>query len=162
MIESPFAPVSQPWPAAASTGFGWPGGQLHLAAAGISPTQLLAAPAGIPDGGYSVPALLAAVAVRRGRPLGPTNDQEIEDFLYDALELFQGTGDVEVRVEGGRVTLSGTVQHKRLKRDVGEVAWGLPSVNDVQNNLTMATRRRSRASARDGEQPQPSAVRKQA
>ena len=111
MIDSPYAPVSQPWPAAASTGFGWPGGHLHLAAAGISPTQLLAAPAGIPDGGYSVPALL-----------GPTNDQEIDDFLYDALELFQGTGDVEVQVEGGRVTLSGTVQHKRLERDIGEVA----------------------------------------
>ena len=161
MIESPYAPVSQPWPAAAPTGLGWPGGQLQLAAAGISPIQLIA-PAGIPDGGYSVPALLATVAVRRGRPLGPTNDQEIEDFLYDALELFQGTGDVEVRVEGGRVTLSGTVQHKRLKRDIGEVAWGLPSVNDVHNNLTMATRRRSRASTREGEQSQPSAVRKQA
>ena len=143
MIESPYAPVSQPWPAAASTGFGWPGGPLHLAAAGISPTQLLAPPAGIPDGGYSVPALL-------------------EDFLYDALELFQGTGDVEVRVEGGRVSVSGTVQHKRLKRDIGEVAWGLPSVNDVQNNLSRTTRRRSRASCREGEQPQPSAVRIQA
>ena len=134
MIESPYAPVAQPWPAA-------------------------------PLNGYSVPALLAAVAVRRGQPLGPTNDPEIEDFLYDALELFQGTSDVEVRVDGGRVTLSGTVQHKRLKRDIGEVAWGLPSVNDVHNNLTMTTRRRSRASARDGEQSQPSqpsAVRKQA
>jgi hypothetical protein len=161
MIETPYPPVTPPWPAAASTGFGWPS-PLHMAAAGISPTQLLAATAGIPDGGYSVPALLATVAVRRGKPLGPTNDQEIEDFLYDALELFQGTGDVEVRVEGGRVTLSGTVPHKRLKRDVGEVAWGLPSINDVQNNLTMATRRRSRASGREGEQTQPSAVRKQA
>jgi hypothetical protein len=162
MIEPIFPSVSQPWPVASSTGFTWPGGNLRLAAAGISPTQLLPAPVGIPDGGYSVPALLAAVAVRRGQPLGPTNDQEIEDFLYDALELFQGTSDVEVRVDGGRVTLSGTVQHKRLKRDIGEVAWGLPSVNDVQNNLAMATRRRSRPSARDGEQTQPSAVRKQA
>jgi BON domain-containing protein len=162
MIEPIFPSVSQPWPVASSTGFTWPGGNLRLAAAGISATQLLPAPVGVPDGGYSVPALLAAVAVRRGQPLGPTNDQEIEDFLYDALELFQGTSDVEVRVDGGRVTLSGTVQHKRLKRDIGEVAWGLPSVNDVQNNLAMATRRRSRPSARDGEQTQPSAVRKQA
>ena len=162
MIEPIFPTVSQPWPVASSTGFTWPGGNLRLAAAGISPTQLLPAPAGIPDGGYSVPALLAAVAVRRGQPLGPTNDQEIEDFLYDALELFQGTGDVEIRVDAGRVTLSGTVQHKRLKRDIGEVAWGLPSVNDVQNNLTMASRRRARTSGREGEQSQPSAVRKQA
>jgi len=128
-----------------------------------SPYQAVSQPwAAAPPNGYSVPALLAAVAVRRGQPLGPTNDPEIEDFLYDALELFPGTGDVEVRVEGGRVTLSGVVPHKRLKRDLGEVAWGLPSVNDVQNNLTLATRRRSRTSARDGDVPQPSAGRKQA
>jgi hypothetical protein len=162
MIEPPYSTVSQAWPVAAATGFAWPGANLRLAAAGISPTQLLPAPAGIADGGYSVAALLAAVAVRRGQPLGPTNDPEIEDFLYDALELFQGTGEVEVRVDGGRVMLSGTVQHKRLKRDIGEMAWGLPSVNDVQNNLTMATRRRARTSGREGEQTQPSAVRKQA
>src|SRR4051794_24485075 len=31
-------------------------------------------------------ALVAAVALRRGQPQGPANDQEVEDFLYDALE----------------------------------------------------------------------------
>src|SRR5919108_2630780 len=35
----------------------------------------------------TAPALLGAVAVKRGQPSGPSNDQEIEDFLYDTLEL---------------------------------------------------------------------------
>jgi hypothetical protein len=106
-------------------------------------------------------ALVAAVAMRRGQPMGPTNDQEIEEFIYDAFEMLLGTNEVEVRVDGGRVTLTGSVAHKRLKRDVGEVAWALPSIADVQNNITIAGRRRARAS-RESE-PQPVAAgRKQA
>jgi hypothetical protein len=102
-------------------------------------------------GGITAPALLGAVALRRGQPLGPTNDREIEEFLYDALDLVPGANDVEVRCDGGRVTLTGTVQHKRLKRDVGEIAWAMSNVNDVVNNVTIATRRRSRASEREQE-----------
>lgn len=101
----------------------------------------------------TAPALLGAVAMKRGQPSGPTNDHEIEDFLYDALELLTGTNEVEVRCEGGRVTLIGSVQHKRLKRDVGEIAWAIPTVSDVQNNVSIATRRRSRSSAREAEPP---------
>jgi len=109
----------------------------------------------------TAPALLAAVAMKRGQPTGPTNDQEIEDFLYDALELLTGTNEVEVRCEGGRVTLTGSVPHKRLKRDVGEIAWAIPTLNDVQNNVSIATRRRSRSSSREVEQ-HPGTTRKQA
>jgi len=99
----------------------------------------------------TAPALVAAVALRRGQPQGPTTDQEIEDFIYDALELVPGTSDAEVRCEGGRVTLAGSVQHKRIKRDVGEIAWALPIVHDVQNNLAIASRRRPRGGVREGE-----------
>jgi hypothetical protein len=102
--------------------------------------------------GVTAPALLMAVAIRRGQPLGPTNDHEIEDFIYDAFDLLPGTNDVEVRVEGGRAMLSGSVAHKRLKRDLGELAWAIPGLNDVQNNVTITARRRSRAS-REGEAP---------
>ena len=56
--------------------------------------------------GVTAPALLTAVAMRRGQPLGPTNDQEVEDFIYDAFDLLPGTNDVDVRVEGGRAVLS--------------------------------------------------------
>jgi BON domain-containing protein len=111
----------------------------------------------------TAPALLAAVAVRRGQPMGPTNDQEIEDFIYDALDLLPGTNEIEVRCEGGRVTLTGSVQHKRLKRDVGEIAWAIPGVNDVQNNVTIVARRRQRPAGREIVEPAAAApARKQA
>ena len=112
-------------------------------------------------GGYNIPMLLAAVAIRRGQPLGPTNDQEIEEFVYDALEMLPATNEVEVRCEGGRVTLTGSVQHKRIKREVGEIAWAIPIVNDVQNNVTIATKRRARPAQRESEPQQAASGRKQ-
>jgi len=108
--------------------------------------------------GVTAPSLLAAVAMRRGQPHGPANDQEAEEFLYDALELLPGAADVEIRCEGGRVTLTGNVQHKRVKRDVGEIAWAIPGLNDVQNNVTITSRRRTRpAGGREAETPSVSA-----
>jgi osmotically-inducible protein OsmY len=89
--------------------------------------------------------------MRRGQPQGPTTDAEVEEFLYDALELLAGASDVEVRNENGRATLTGTVPHKRLKRDIGEIAWAIPGVNDVQNNVTITARRRSRTANREAE-----------
>jgi len=108
------------------------------------------------DPGFGVPpaAVLAAVAMRRGQSQGPSNDQEVEDFLYDALEFLPGTSDVEVRYENGRATLTGSVHHKRIKRDVGEIAWAIPNVNDVQNNVVITSRRRTRTgSGRETEAP---------
>jgi hypothetical protein len=108
------------------------------------------------DPGFGVPpaAVLAAVAMRRGQSQGPSNDQEVEDFLYDALEFLPGTSDVEVRYENGRVTVTGNVHHKRIKRDVGEIAWAIPNVNDVQNNVVITSRRRTRTgSGRETEAP---------
>lgn len=96
-------------------------------------------------------ALVAAVATRRGQPNGPANDAEIEDFLNDALDLVPGTLEVEVRCEGSKVMLTGTVPHKRHKRDIGEIAWALPIVTDVENTLTIVARRRARASVRSRE-----------
>ena len=110
----------------------------------------------------TAPALLTAIAIKRGQPSGPTTDHEIEDFLYDALEFLSGTNELEVRCEGGRVTLTGSVPLRRLKRDVGEIAWAIPTVNDVQNNVTIATRRRGRSSGREAEQHSGTASRKTA
>ena len=107
-------------------------------------------------------AVLAAVAIRRGQPLGPTNDREVEDFIYEVLELLPGASEVEVRCDGGRATLTGAVPQKRVKRDVGEIAGAIPPVNDAQNNVTIAARRRSRAQSRESEPPTVVAGRKQA
>jgi BON domain len=110
---------------------------------------------GMPEIG-TVQGLLTLVAMRRGQPTGPTNDNEIEEFIYDAFEFLPSSNEVEVRCEGGRVTLTGSVPHKRLKRDVGEIVWAIPAITDVQNNVTITARRR-RTQAREGEGSQPSA-----
>ena len=102
-------------------------------------------------GGVTAPALVTAIAMRRGQPAGPTNDQEIEEFIYDALDLLPGSSEVEVRCDGGRTSLAGAVSQKRLKRDIGEIAWAIPAINDVLNNITIAPRRRSRGQNRDTE-----------
>src|SRR5947207_5296720 len=106
--------------------------------------------------------LLTAVALRRGQPQGPANDSEVEEFIYDALDLLPGAADVEVRCENGRVTLTGAVQHKRSKRDVGEIAWAIPALQDVQNNVSITSRRRARAANREAEVPAAASGRKQA
>ena len=128
-------------------------------APGISPLGIPAFGAAEIGVGITAPALLASIAIRRGQPMGPTNDAEIEDFIYDALDVLPGANDVEIRSEGGRITFTGSVPHKRLKRDIGEVAWAIPNVIDVQNNINIAQRRRQRG--RENE-PSVAAARKQA
>ena len=150
-------PMAQPGVAAGTT-FGSPAGVSPL-----SPAINLAGsvpPLITPE--IPVSTLVAAVAVRRGRPQGPTNDHEIEDFIYDVFDLVSGANEVDVRCEGGRVTLSGPVFHKRVKHDLGEVAWSLPVVSDVQNNVTLTTRRRSRQPGRESEAQPSVAARKPA
>lgn len=122
---------------------------------GVTPAALPYAPMPVfPEMPTVTPqALLTAVAIRRGQAVAPSSDQEIEDFISDALDLLPGANDVEVRCENGRATLTGTVSHKRLKRDVGEIVWAIPSVSDVHNNVTITARRRARPSSRDSETP---------
>lgn len=159
--SSPYAWTMQPYgfggvttPASVGTAF-----VQGIPAVGQSPFGHIAGFGGFPGfpgfevpPGVTAPALLTAVAMRRGQPLGPTNDHEIEEFIYEALDLVPGTNDVELKSEGGRVTLTGTVPQKRLKRDVGEIAWALQGVNDVVNNVNIAPRRRSRGREGEGSQ----------
>ena len=131
---------------------------------GLGAGPLIAGPLSTPfavPGSVTAPALLAAVAMRRGQPQGPTSDQDVEEFIYDALELLSGAGDVEVRSEGGRVSLTGSVPHKRIKRDAGELAWTIPGITDVNNTITITARRRSRAFTREPEAPPSGQSRKQ-
>jgi hypothetical protein len=120
----------------------------------------LSTPFSVPDG-ITASVLLMAIGLRRGQPQGPSSDQDVEEFIYDAVELLTGAGDVEVRCENGRVTLTGSVPHKRVKRDVGEVAWAIPGINDVQNTVSITTRRRSRAFTRETENQPSGTSRKQ-
>lgn len=80
----------------------------------------------------------------------PTDD-EIEDLISEALDadpFLSSNAEVEVRCENGQITLTGNVQHKRIKHAIGELAWSIPGIVDVQNNLELASRRRIRAGLR--------------
>jgi hypothetical protein len=162
MMEPLFASAPSLWSSIPSPGFGWYQapvgvGNRSAGASGSTFGPVL----GMPE--ISASALVAAVAMRRGQPQGPTTDQELEEFTYDTFELLAGAGDVDVRCEAGRVTLTGSVSHKRLKHDLGEIAWAIPAAADVQNNLTITTRRRGRAATSKENEGQPIAPsRKQA
>jgi len=165
MMEPLFGSTAPIWAGVTTSGFGWPsmsaplGNRSMSAAAPMGAPGSLRAldPANYGAGAFDAPvtptvgSLLATVAIRRGQPAGPASDTELEDFLYDCLEFLPGTGEVDIRCEGGRVTFAGSVAHKRQKRDVGEIAWSIPTVNDVQNNVTIAARRRARTPSRETE-----------
>ena len=152
MVEPLFVQVPPVWTGPSP----WPSGWLPQITSSV---PQLGVAAQSPVGSAST--LVAAVAVRRGQPNGPTTDQEAEELIYDTLELFPGASDVEVRCEAGRVTLSGSVSHKRLKRDIGEIAWSIPSLVDVMNTVTITSRRRTRGFAREGDSAAPATGRKQ-
>jgi hypothetical protein len=159
---SPYAPLPQPFGFASGLTTAVQPGTVFGPAPAVFGLQSVAPLVGQEfPGGVTASAILAAVAIRRGQPMGPTTDQELEEFLYDALELLPGTSEVDVRCEGGRTTLTGSVPHKRLKHDIGEIAWAIPHINDVQNNVTIATRRRSRSAQRENEPVSTPAPRKQ-
>ena len=105
--------------------------------------------------------MIATMTLRRGQPQGPASDQDVEELLYDAIELMPGAGEIEVRCEGGRVSLTGSVPNKRVKRDVGELAWAIPGINDVHNTLNIVTRRRARGFTREPEAQPTAPSRKQ-
>ena len=153
MAVDGYGPASGVTPFAPST---WGG---HGMTAPLA-TVPLGTPFAVPEG-LTAPVLMAAIGLRRGQPHGPTSDNDVEEFIYDAVELLPGAGEVEVRCEGGRVTLTGSVPHKRVKRDVGELAWAIPGINDVQNTLAISTRRRARAFTREPESQPSGAGRKQ-
>ncbi|MCA1614333.1 MAG: BON domain-containing protein, partial [Acidobacteria bacterium] len=76
---------------------------------------------------------------RRGR--GPKNyrrsDSRIEEDVNDRLsdQPFLDASDVEVRVENGEVTLSGTVNSRRDKRLAEDIAETVLGVTDVENRI---------------------------
>lgn len=147
-----------------ASGFGQftPSG-IGYANAGLAPmtTGNIGTPFIVP-GGVSASTVIATMSMRRGQPQGPANDQDVEELLYDAIELMPGAVEIEVRCEGGRVSLTGSVPNKRVKRDVGELGWATPGVNDVHNALNIATRRRSRGFTREAETQPSGGSRKQA
>ncbi|HVY86667.1 MAG TPA: BON domain-containing protein [Caulobacterales bacterium] len=56
------------------------------------------------------------------------NDRLTDDHQLDATEI-------EVKVKGGEVTLSGTVEDRMAKRHAEDLAHAVSGVKDVQNNI---------------------------
>jgi hypothetical protein len=80
----------------------------------------------------------------RGR--GPRSytrpDQRIREDVSDWLteDPHIDASDIEVTVESGEVTLSGTVMSRPVKRRVEDIAESVPGVKHVQNNLRIQNR----------------------
>lgn len=68
-----------------------------------------------------------------GRIAEEVNDRLTDDPLVDA-------SDVTVTVAGGEVTLSGTVDSRPARRRAEDLAWAVPGVTQVQNNIRPADR----------------------
>jgi len=87
---------------------------------------------------------------------GLPTDEEITEMVFDAIDadpLVPYDADIDVVVDSGEVTLTGTVPNKRIKHAAGEDAWWVPGVTDVHNNLTIGGRRRSRSAPKEKGQP---------
>jgi hypothetical protein len=59
--------------------------------------------------------------------------EDINDRLTDRGDL--DAEDIDVKVNNGEVTLTGTVGSRYAKRAADDVAWGVSGVNEVHNQL---------------------------
>jgi hypothetical protein len=78
---------------------------------------------------------------------GLPTDEEITEMIYDAMDvdpLIPYDADINVEVDSGVVTLTGTVPNKRVKAAAGDDAWWVPGVVDVRNELQVTGRHRHR------------------
>ncbi len=83
---------------------------------------------------------------------GLPTDEEITEMVYDAFDidpLIPYDADLDVEIDAGVVTLSGSVPNKRAKHSAGDDTWWVPGVTDVRNNITISPRRRVRTAPRE-------------
>ncbi len=65
------------------------------------------------------------------------SDSQIQDDVSQRLWLDAqlDASDIEVQVNDAVVTLTGTVPSRQMKRWAEDIAWAVPGVDDVQNQL---------------------------
>jgi osmotically-inducible protein OsmY len=69
------------------------------------------------------------------------SDERIRKYLTEHLihaSRYPALLDVMFEVNGGSVSLSGTVPHSVMKQSIEETAAGCPGVTHVENNLQVA------------------------
>lgn len=79
-----------------------------------------------------------------GYPGALATDHSIARMVVNSINTDTGIpsdSDITVDVEGGIVTLTGTVPTKFAKHRAGDDAWWLPDVFDVHNQLQVIARR---------------------
>ncbi|MGE5139163.1 MAG: BON domain-containing protein [Rudaea sp.] len=88
--------------------------------------------------------------------VGPGNYQRSDERISeDVCDLYYVNGqldarDIDVHVENGEVTLTGSAPDRRMKRLAEDLAFGIPGVVDVNNQLKIP-----RPQGQAGPQPQP-------
>ncbi|MGH2448509.1 MAG: BON domain-containing protein [Chloroflexota bacterium] len=80
-----------------------------------------------------------------GNEKGPqeAGDEQLTHYLYDQIDAnpaIPDSANVQLHVNNGVVTLTGQVPTKRAKHAAGEVAWQVPAVADVYNQLEVTGR----------------------
>ncbi len=68
------------------------------------------------------------------------SDERIKDDINDRLsdDPYIDASDVEVLVENGEVTLSGTVMNKEIKRRAEDIAESVSAVSNVENRIRIS------------------------
>ncbi|MFC4454570.1 BON domain-containing protein [Deinococcus sonorensis] len=81
------------------------------------------------------------------------SDDRIRESVNDALEDDHGVdaSDIEVQVQGGEVTLTGTVTDRMQKRRAEDVAESLRGVRDVHNQLRVSAEGRGAQAQMQGQ-----------
>jgi hypothetical protein len=96
------------------------------------------------QGGYGQSAVGSPRAMRRYRGRPPKgyerSDERLKEIISERLmeDPTVDVGDVSINVTGGRVTLEGTVQSRRMKYDIEEIVEECGG-KDVQNNLRIGS-----------------------
>ena len=70
---------------------------------------------------------------------GPADAEQINDTVEHVLghSWFFNPENITVTVDGGKVTLTGTVRSERERRMAAAAAWSNEGVQDVTNQLTV-------------------------
>lgn len=73
----------------------------------------------------------------RSRKTPRMRDHEITNFVHEVLSKHPeiDVSQIGIQTRNKVVTLSGRVETRRLKRLIEDVVYGLPDVNDVQNQI---------------------------
>lgn len=76
---------------------------------------------------------------------GLPTDEEIAEMIYDSLDadpFVPPDANIDVKVDAGEVTLTGSVPDKYIKHHIGDRAWAIPGVTDVRNEIEVSGRHR--------------------